>query len=96
MLQDEAIAELKMIYVETETMDLFSERNVRKLLLMINDAVVASSFIKTTDGAIIHKNLKALKLHRVPEYFRMKNRDEANAYHNLFAQVREALLFLNL
>ncbi len=95
MLHEEAIAELTSIYTETETMDMFSERNARRLLMLVSDAAVASSFIKTMDGAIMHKNLQLIKLHKIPEYLRMKKRDEANAYHNLFAQVREALLFLN-
>jgi len=95
MLEEEAQSELMNIYRETETMDLFSERNARKLVLMINDAVVASSFIRTSSGAIIHKNMVAVKMHNVPEYLRAKKRDEANAYHELFAQVREALIYLN-
>jgi hypothetical protein len=95
MLDEEAQSELMDIYRETETMDLFSERNARKLILMINDAIVASSFVRTSNGAIIHKNMTAVKLHRVPEYVRAKKGDEANAYHELFAQVREALIYLN-
>lgn len=95
MLEEEAHSELMEIYRETETMDLFSERNARKLILMINDAVVASSFIRTSNGAIIHKNMTAVKMHKIPDYQRAKKRDEANAYHELFAQVRDALLYLN-